>query len=270
MTLRGCRRTDRRPRCANAQDSSIVSLLKRCNIRSSKDSQKIHSILHLSYERLNSEGRYDDETFRCGNRGWRHCRFGSCNELAQAAKSVVLFERSNQLGGRAISVKKNGAIFDLGAHGIIKGGAMDEIFQDLGIRIEGGYSSTNVSFLWNNKVTNIFKFIFSHNLSWSGKMEFLKFCKTMTTIDTDSVPAISLRSWIEQELRDPMARHIVYTMFRINSYCKPRIPIGRPRHTFCSTHDEKEQHYICAGRLANLSRSALRKGSSVRGLHDDR
>jgi phytoene dehydrogenase-like protein len=139
-------------------------------------------------------------------------------ELAQAGKSVVLFEKSSQLGGRAISAKKNGAILDLGSHAIIKGGAMDEIFQDLGIRIEGGSPGANVSFLWNNKVTHIFKFLFSQNLSWSGKMEFIKFYKTLTKVDADSVPAISLRSWIEQELRDPMARHIVYAMFRVNSY----------------------------------------------------
>ncbi|MDQ0917087.1 FAD-dependent oxidoreductase [Paenibacillus sp. V4I5] len=35
-------------------------------------------------------------------------------DLARAGKSVVLFEKDSQLGGRAISVKKNGAIFDLG------------------------------------------------------------------------------------------------------------------------------------------------------------
>jgi phytoene dehydrogenase-like protein len=139
-------------------------------------------------------------------------------DLSQAGKSVVLLEKANQFGGRAISVKKKDAIFDLGAHAIIKGGAMDEIFQDLGIRIEGGSPSANVSFLWNNKVSHIFKFLFSQNLSWSGKMEFMKFYKTMTKFNADSVPSISLRNWVEQELRDPMARHIVYAMFRVNSY----------------------------------------------------
>lgn len=139
-------------------------------------------------------------------------------ELAQAGKPVVLLEKASQFGGRAISVKKKGASFDLGAHAIIKGGAIDQIFQDLGIRVEGGSPGVNVSFLWNNKVTHMFKFLLSRNLSWSGKMEFIKFFKTLTKINANSMPAISLRSWIEQELRDPMARHIVYAMFRVNSY----------------------------------------------------
>lgn len=139
-------------------------------------------------------------------------------ELAQAGKSVVLLEKASQFGGRAISVKKNGASFNLGGHAIIKGGSAEEIFQDLGIRIEGGSPSANVSALWNNKVTPLFKFIFTQNLSWSGRMEILKFFTKFGKIDADSVPAISLRSWIEQELRDPMVRHIVYAMFRVGSF----------------------------------------------------
>jgi len=141
-------------------------------------------------------------------------------DLAQAGKSVVLFERAKELGGRAISVKNNGAIFDLGSHAIIKGGALDEIFQDLGIRMEGGSPGTNVSFLWNNKVTHLFKFLLSQNLSWPGKMEFIKFFKALTKFDADSVPAISLRIWVEQQFRDPMTRHIIYTMLRVNSYAQ--------------------------------------------------
>ncbi|PYI52453.1 phytoene desaturase family protein [Paenibacillus flagellatus] len=141
-------------------------------------------------------------------------------ELAQAGKSVVLIEKSSQLGGRAISVKKNGAIFDVGSHAIIKGGALHNILQDLGIRMEGGSPGTNVSFLWNNKVTHMFKFILSQNLSWSGKMQFMKFFKTLTAFDADSVPAISLRRWVEQEFSDPMTRHIIYAMFRTNSYAQ--------------------------------------------------
>ncbi|KIL42129.1 hypothetical protein SD70_02850 [Gordoniibacillus kamchatkensis] len=141
-------------------------------------------------------------------------------DLAQAGKSVILFEKSSQLGGRAISVKKNGAIFDIGSHAIIKGGALHEIFQDFGIRMEGGSPGTNVSFLWDNKVTHMYNFLLSRKLSWSGKMQFMKFFKTLTKFDADSVPAISLRSYIEQEFSDPMTRHIIYAMLRTNSYAQ--------------------------------------------------
>lgn len=147
-------------------------------------------------------------------------------DLAQAGKSVVLLEKSSQFGGRAISVKKNGATFDLGGHAIIKGGAIDQIFQDLGIKMEGGSPFANVSFLWNNQVSHIFRFVFSQNLSWLGKIEFFKFYNKLTKIDAHSVPAISLRSWLEQEIRDPMTRHIAYAMFRVSSY------LHAPDHQF--------------------------------------
>jgi len=141
-------------------------------------------------------------------------------ELAQAGKSVVLFEKSGQVGGRAISVRKNGATFDLGSHAIIKGGALHGIFQDLGIRMEGGSPGANVSFLWNEKVTHMFSFLLSRKLSWSGKREFLKFSRILAKLDADAVPAVSLRSWVEQEFNDPMTRHIIYAMLRTNSYAR--------------------------------------------------
>ncbi|MCH5584529.1 FAD-dependent oxidoreductase [Shimazuella sp. AN120528] len=139
-------------------------------------------------------------------------------DLAQAGKSVVLLEKAGQFGGRAVSAKKNGAIFDLGGHALIRGGATEEIFQDLGIKMEGGSPTPGGSILWNKKITSFLKFIFTQNLSWSAKVELIKFFSKFGKIDADSVPAISLRNWIEQELRDPMVRHIIYALFRVASF----------------------------------------------------
>ncbi|MGC6588849.1 hypothetical protein ACPV3A_28385 [Paenibacillus sp. Dod16] len=47
-------------------------------------------------------------------------------------------------------------------------------------------------------------------------MELLKFFAKFVRIDADSVPTISVRSWIEQELHDPMVRHIVYAMLHVD------------------------------------------------------
>ncbi|MGG3885060.1 FAD-dependent oxidoreductase [Brevibacillus panacihumi] len=42
--------------------------------------------------------------------------------LAKAGLSIVLLEKSNQLGGRSVTVKKNGAMLNLGLHALYKGG----------------------------------------------------------------------------------------------------------------------------------------------------
>lgn len=39
--------------------------------------------------------------------------------LARGGKSVLLFEKSPSLGGRAITTRKDGALFNLGAHALI-------------------------------------------------------------------------------------------------------------------------------------------------------
>lgn len=58
--------------------------------------------------------------------------------LAKAGLSVVLLEKANQLGGRSVTVKKNGAMLNLGLHALYKGGAAEEVLNELGIPVKGG------------------------------------------------------------------------------------------------------------------------------------
>ncbi|WP_409174993.1 NAD(P)-binding protein [Brevibacillus fortis] len=60
--------------------------------------------------------------------------------LARAGLSVVLIEKSSQLGGRAATIKKNGASLNLGLHALYKGGAAEEVLQELGITVKGAYA----------------------------------------------------------------------------------------------------------------------------------
>jgi flavin-dependent dehydrogenase len=62
------------------------------------------------------------------------------NDLARAGKSVVVLEKSSRLGGRAMTVKNNGACFNLGVHAIYKGGAAEEIFPGFGYPTRGRIS----------------------------------------------------------------------------------------------------------------------------------
>jgi phytoene dehydrogenase-like protein len=142
----------------------------------------------------------------------------AANDLARAGKSVVVLEKSNRYGGRAITVKKNGACFNLGVHAIYRGGAAEHIFQDLGVKLEGGFPSANVSVLWNNKAASLMSFVFSQNLAWSGKIELFLCLAKIGKIDGDAVPVVSLRDWVEWEIRDPMVRHIVYALCRASTY----------------------------------------------------
>ncbi|SHE14785.1 Dehydrosqualene desaturase [Chlamydia abortus] len=60
----------------------------------------------------------------------------AANDLSRAGKSVVVLEKSAKFGGRAMTVNKNGALFNLGVHALYRGGAAEEIFLDLGLKLE--------------------------------------------------------------------------------------------------------------------------------------
>lgn len=142
----------------------------------------------------------------------------AANDLAKAGKSVVVLEKSSRFGGRAMTVNKNGACFNLGVHGFYRGGAAEQIFEELGIKLEGGSPSASASVIWKNNVVSLPRFLLSRSVSWPGKAELVRFLAGIGKIDTNAMEAVSLRTWIEKEIRDPMVRHILYALCRAGSY----------------------------------------------------
>ncbi len=54
--------------------------------------------------------------------------------VAKAEKRTIVLEQQKQLGGKAITNKKQGVYFNLGAHALYKGEAY-EAFRELGLRL---------------------------------------------------------------------------------------------------------------------------------------
>jgi protoporphyrinogen oxidase len=144
----------------------------------------------------------------------------AANDLARAGKSVVVFEKSSQLGGRAITIRKKGALFNLGGHALYRGGAADRIFRELGLRLEGGSPPRMVSVLWKNRVMPLPRFLFGRDMSWKGRMELLRVLAKLDRIDADAgeMNAMSVREWVERELRDPTVRSVFYALFRTGTF----------------------------------------------------
>lgn len=57
--------------------------------------------------------------------------------LARAGRSVVVLEKSRQVGGRAITQDQNGFLFNLGPHALYKGGPGMKVLRELGIQFSG-------------------------------------------------------------------------------------------------------------------------------------
>jgi phytoene dehydrogenase-like protein len=142
--------------------------------------------------------------------------------LAKAGLSVVLVEKSKQLGGRAVTVKKKGASLNLGLHAFYQGGEGDAVLRELGVELKGANPPASAIAIWNNKIYPMpagpLKLISSKLFSLSGKIELARFMMKLGKIDTNKIGQMPLREWTEREIREPMIRHIVYSICRSNSF----------------------------------------------------
>lgn len=142
--------------------------------------------------------------------------------LARAGLSVIVLEKSNLAGGRAVTVNKNGAALNLGVHALYQEGAAEEVMRELNIQYTGGYPAFKAGLVWQNRFHsfpgNGISLIASKLFSVSSLVEFGRLMSKLGKIDTDSLPSISMRHWAEQEIRDPMVRHFVYAVCRTNSF----------------------------------------------------
>ena len=58
--------------------------------------------------------------------------------VARAGRSVVVLERSNHTGGRAITEERSGYYFNLGPHALYTESVAAEVLNELGVDMHGG------------------------------------------------------------------------------------------------------------------------------------
>lgn len=145
-------------------------------------------------------------------------------ELSKTNKSVILLEKSGQFGGRAMTVNKKGALFNLGGHALYCGGEAYSMLQQLGIKLDGGSPPVNGSAIWRNELVPLpgdpLRLLTSRLLSLPEKFVFGRFMIKLGKVDCAALPAISLRQWAESEIREPMIRHLFYALCRTATYSR--------------------------------------------------
>ncbi|MDR9856351.1 FAD-dependent oxidoreductase [Paenibacillus sp. VCA1] len=140
---------------------------------------------------------------------------------AKAGKQTVLIEKQERMGGRAITNQKNGVYFNLGGHALYFGDAW-ETFREFGLSLQGNKPSIDAYGIWKGTLktlpTNVRSLLATPLVSWKGKMEFAAWLAKFGNLDTRLYDRVSLREWIEGQIKDPMVRHIFYSLLRTASY----------------------------------------------------
>lgn len=135
--------------------------------------------------------------------------------LARAGKSVVLFEKEEQLGGLAQTTEMNGALFNLGPHAMYEGGAALRILKEIGCVPEGGYAlKGRMIGILSGSLLDV-----SVDLTNEESQEWKKVMTHLNKIDTKLILHVSLQEWIDTNIRFQRVRLLFQAMCRQWSYC---------------------------------------------------
>lgn len=143
--------------------------------------------------------------------------------LARGGRSVILFEKSRALGGRAATHVKEGFHFNLGPHALFLGGAGARILRELGVESTGGFPPSRGSFAVRggkkHALPGGFASLLTTSLTgFSGKIELARLLGSIGKIDPGPIQGQPLREWCERELRHPEVRGLMEALFRLTTY----------------------------------------------------
>jgi len=142
--------------------------------------------------------------------------------LARAGRTVVLYEKSRELGGRARTSERGGYTLNFGPHALYRGGAAAPILRELGVRWHGkpplqagyGFAEGRLQPL----PTGLRSFLTTKLLSAGAKRESIALLPRLLRLDTQSLHGVTLRRWLDRTIRHEELRQLVLMLVRTTTY----------------------------------------------------
>jgi phytoene dehydrogenase-like protein len=143
--------------------------------------------------------------------------------VTRAGREVVLYERSAHLGGRGATTVDDGFYLNLGPHAVYKGGALFNVFADLGLRLSGARPKTDggLAILGGEKhalpagATTI---LTTGLFSVAEKVEAGAFFAGLGRINTRDLQGLSVGEWANQRFKHQRVRDYVLALTRVSTY----------------------------------------------------
>lgn len=191
--------------------------------------------------------------------------------IAKAGYAVTVFEKSNQLGGRAMTIQKHRTMLNLGVHAFYQDGAGETVLKELDIPLKGANPSASAAAIWENKTYQIptgpLQLLSDQLFSLSGKMNLAKLMMKLNKINTEKIGNISLQAWTENVIQDPMVRRLLYAISRSNSFVPyPELHVAGPALRQLQRTFSGKAFYIEKGwgtLIADLQEKAIQAGVKV-------
>ena len=143
--------------------------------------------------------------------------------VGRAGNSVSLFERSSQIGGRAITNEMAGFRFNLGPHALYKNGPAAAVLAELGVRYTGKTPLVRARLLRNaalHRVSlNPWHFMTAAILSPSSKLWIGAALLSILRTEPASVRNVTVNEWLASITPREDIRELVLAFVRVTSYC---------------------------------------------------
>jgi phytoene dehydrogenase-like protein len=142
--------------------------------------------------------------------------------LARGGRTVTVFEKRRDLGGRAITSLRQGFRFNLGAHALYRTGAASAVYRELGIPATGGVAKgRGVAILGNEHYKfpgSIWSILTTSLLNPTAKFQLLALMLRLRRINPAQFESISLRQWLDENVADSRLRELMEAFFRLFTY----------------------------------------------------
>jgi phytoene dehydrogenase-like protein len=142
--------------------------------------------------------------------------------LARSGKTVLLLEKSKKLGGRSMTVEKEGSYLNFGPHALYSKGKSMEILAELGIFLQGDNPDLGGKLFNNGQQYELpadpLKLLTSPLFNWKGKLELLRFFIYLKKMDSNENRDITVNQWLNQKIKDVHVKKFILMLLRLATY----------------------------------------------------
>jgi phytoene dehydrogenase-like protein len=143
--------------------------------------------------------------------------------VARSGRSVTLLERSNEVGGRAVSHVQGGASFNLGPHALYCRGRASRLLQELAVPFTGGYPKARRGLLLDRVQAHplplgIGSLLGSRLFTLREKARLIGALGRLNRLATRRLDDVPLTDWIGQAVGTGRPAAFLRTLFRVSTY----------------------------------------------------
>ncbi len=140
---------------------------------------------------------------------------------AKGGRTVTLFEKASEPGGRAITKQRNGFSLNLGAHALYYQTEAGEVLRELGVPYSGKEPPPLFA-LAHDKLHILpqspLALLRTTLLDAAAKLELMRIQASAMRVDMRTLEQVNLSEWLAQHVRHPQVRALLLILARVTTY----------------------------------------------------